>query len=61
MGTLEQYLDQRLCELDAAEKLALADKNLKNFNENMTMVTRCIAGKSELWDLKLALQGGRLS
>lgn len=42
---------QRIAMLDLAEKLAREDENLSNLSENLSMITRCITVKIELWGM----------
>lgn len=44
----QQLLLNRIELLSVAEKLAMEDKNLSNYDENMSIITRCITGKIEL-------------
>lgn len=50
-----QVINRRIAMLDLAEQLAMQDDNPKNIDENMNMVFRCIAGKSELMNIKDSL------
>lgn len=47
-----EAIEKRIAMLELAEKLALADKNPKNFDENMNMVFRCTSGKIELMNVR---------
>lgn len=45
-------IENRITMLETAEKLALEDKNPKNFDENMNMIFRCASGKIELMNVR---------
>jgi len=47
-----ELINQRIEMLDLAERLAMEDNNPKNYDENMAMVARCIAGKIELMNIR---------
>lgn len=46
----KQVLINRIELLSLAETLALQDKNMKNFNENIDMMIACVREKLELLD-----------
>lgn len=50
-----EIIENRITMLETAEKLALADKDPKNFDENMNMIFRCTSGKIELMNVRQLL------
>lgn len=47
-----EFINHRIAMLDFAERLAMEDTNPKNHDENQFMITRCIAGKIELMNIR---------
>lgn len=46
----QESIKNRIDLLSVAEKLAVEDENIKNFDENYKMVITCIKMKIRLWD-----------
>lgn len=50
------YINHRIAMLDLAERLAMQDDNPKNMDENLSIISRCIAGKIELMNFREQLR-----
>lgn len=50
VGRAQESIKNRIDLLSVAEKLAVEDENIKNFDENYRMVLTCIILKIKLWD-----------